>query len=65
VIVEIKDDGNGAWNLTAKTKADDWPPLYMAYGRSVWAIGALVRGILTDFAEPAAAEDAAAREVTP
>lgn len=50
MIIEIADDGNGAWNLTAKTDKDTWPPpLYMAYGRTVWATTALVRGILTDW----------------
>lgn len=52
MIIEIKDDGNGAWNLVAKAGQDDWPPLYMAYGRSPWAIKALVRGILSDFDNP-------------
>jgi hypothetical protein len=52
VIIEIKDDGNGAWNLVARTGPDDWPPLYMAYSRSPWAIKALVGGILSDFDEP-------------
>lgn len=52
MIIEIKDDGNGAWNLTAKSGKDAWPPLYMAYGRSVWATTALVRGVLTDFDQP-------------
>jgi hypothetical protein len=53
VIIEITDDGNGAWNLTAKTAKDAWPPMLMAYGRSAWAIKALVHGILTDHAEEA------------
>jgi hypothetical protein len=52
VIIEIKGDGHGAWNLVAKNGQEDWPPMYMAYGRSVWAIKALVSGILTDFEEP-------------
>ena len=53
MIIEIKDDGNGAWNLVAKNGKDDWPPLHMAYGRSPWAVKALVHGILNDFDEPA------------
>jgi hypothetical protein len=52
VIIEITDDGNGAWNLTAKAERDAWPPLYMAYGRSPWAIKALVHGILADHDGP-------------
>lgn len=56
MIIEITDDGNGAWNLTAKATKDAWPPMYMAHGRSPWAIKALVHGILTDHAP--VAEDA-------
>lgn len=52
MIIEITDDGHGAWNLTAKTGRDAWPPMYMAYGCSAWAIKALVHGILTDHAMP-------------
>jgi len=48
VIIEIKTDGPGTWSLTAKAEPDAWPPMYMAHGRSAWAIKALVHGILTD-----------------
>jgi hypothetical protein len=53
VIIEITDDGQGAWNFTAKAAKDTWPPLYMAYSRTAWQISALVRGTLTDW-QPAA-----------
>lgn len=58
MIIEITDDGNGAWNLTAKADKDAWPPLYTAYGRSVWAATALVRGILTDWQPDRKADEA-------
>ena len=48
MIIEIKSDGNGAWNLPAKDSADAWPPHHMAYGRNRVQIEFLVRGILAD-----------------
>lgn len=39
--IEITGNDNGAWNLIA-TGDDDPMPLYAAYGRSPWAIKALV-----------------------
>jgi hypothetical protein len=49
VLIEITPGtSKGTWNLVAKAKADIWPPMYMAYDRSPWAIKALVHGILQD-----------------
>lgn len=48
MIIEIVDDGRGAWNFVAKAKADVWPPMYMAYGRTVPQIDFLLKGILDD-----------------
>ncbi len=48
MIIEIKSDGNGTWNLVAKDHADAWPPQHTAYGRNRVQIEFLVRGILAD-----------------
>lgn len=49
MLIEITPGvGEGTWNLVAKAKADAWPPMYMAYDRSPWAIKALVHEILRD-----------------
>ena len=48
MLIEITPGTSEAtWNLVAKAKADAWPPMYMAYDPSPWAIKALVHGILT------------------
>lgn len=48
MIIEIRDDGNGAWNFAAKDKADAWPPAYLAYSRSLEQVEYLVKGVLSD-----------------
>jgi hypothetical protein len=49
VIITISSDREGTWNLFAKESDDELSPLvYIARGRSPWAIKALVHGILTD-----------------
>jgi hypothetical protein len=69
MLIEITPGtSEGTWNLVAKAKADAWPPMYMAYDRSPWAIKALVHGILTDIGavEPVAtALPGVDAEVTP
>lgn len=63
MIIEITPGADdGTWNFVAKAKADAWPPMYMAYGRTVDQIEFLISGILGDL-RAAARGDVAAREV--
>lgn len=59
MIIKISSDSRGTWNLAAFENDEQGPLAYTALGRSPWAIKALVHGILTDHAEPAAANQPA------
>lgn len=49
MIIEVTGDGHGAFNFVAKAKADTWPPMYMAYGRTQGQIQSLAASVIDEF----------------